>query len=177
MEIQVVLESMLILEIGMRVNRGFTLIELLIVIVIIGITSSVALLAFGDFGGGRNVLASAEQLVSYIKLLQQRAILENTTTGLTLDNTGYTTWRLIAGKTWQIMPNNSLFHKHFFPKNTILFFNQAHHSRLKSPDIIIDSSGDMTEFTMTLGTLSHQSLITISGKHNGKLTISRQNAL
>lgn len=177
MESQAVLELMLRLEIGMRVSRGFTLIELLIVIVIIGITSSVALLAFGDFGGGRNVLTSAEQLVAYIKLLQQRAILENTTSGITLDNTGYTTWQLIAGKTWQIMPDNSLFHKHFFPKNTVFILNQAHHNKFKLPDIIIDSSGDMTEFKMTLGTLSNPSLITITGKHNGKLTISRQNAL
>lgn len=171
---RVELALMLTLEIGMRVNRGFTLIELLIVIVIVGICSSVALLAFGDFGGGRKVNTAAEQLVSYLKLLQQRAILTNSTAGIKLDNTGYTTWQLIAGKTWQPMPENTLFHKHFFPKNTALLFNKT--KIAQSPDIIIDSSGDMSEFQLTLGTLSDPSLVILTGKHNGALVLSRKSS-
>ncbi len=51
---------MLRLVIGMQ-NRaradlnGFTLIEILVVIVIVGITLSFALLAFGDFGSERRI--------------------------------------------------------------------------------------------------------------------------
>ncbi|MDP1601679.1 MAG: type II secretion system minor pseudopilin GspH [Legionella sp.] len=153
----------------MRVKRGFTLIELLIVIVIIGITSSVALLAFGDFGLSRKIITTAEQFSAFVKLLQQRAIIETNTFGITIEKDGYAAYRLENGTTWQLMPKNSLLHWQPFPKNTAAILHKTIKTKSKSPDIIIYSTGDMTPFTLDFGTSTTPSIISLTGKHNGSL--------
>src|SRR3712207_1831206 len=101
----------------MQNERGFTLIEILIVVLIIGIIASVALFAFGDFGKSRQVKVTTEQFVAYIKLVQQRAILEMATLGINLTGEGYKTYRYLSDNNWQPMPKNSLIFHRSFPKD------------------------------------------------------------
>ena len=171
---RVVKELMARLEIGMRTRRGFTLIELLIVIVIIGITSSVALLAFGDFGAGRKIIVSAENFSAFVRLLQQRAIMETNTFGITIKNEGYETWRLEKGMSWQLMPAKSPLHWRPFPKRAVVSVHSAIKSSSKSPDIIIDASGDMSAFTIDFGTASDPLVIRLIGESNGNLYFDKK---
>ncbi|VEG90136.1 type II secretion system minor pseudopilin GspH [Legionella spiritensis] len=157
----------------MRNNSGFTLIEILVVLVIVGITLTMTLLAFGDFGAGRKALMSAEQFVSYVKLVQQRAILEVTTLGINIDRGGYETYRFDNDTIWQPMSQQSLFHWKPFPKNVVVALNTRIRNHDKRPDIVINPSGDMSPFTITFGTMEKPEIATVYGQHNGKIVLGK----
>ncbi|MDP2365929.1 MAG: GspH family T2SS minor pseudopilin variant LspH [Ignavibacteria bacterium] len=155
----------------MTINRGFTLIEILIVIVIIGITVGFALIAFGDFGESRRVLFSVEQLVNTLKLAQQQAILETSTLGLRIDNTSYQILRFQNSSGWAPISNKGIFKVNYFPKNTVITLKTNHKTLQGAPSIIINSSGDMTPFTLGFGN-SKEMMTTLTGTHNGSMTFS-----
>lgn len=152
-------------------QRGFTLIELMIVLVIIGIVSTATLYAFGDFGTSRKAKVAAEQFVSYLKLLEQRAILETSTLGIKINPAGYETYRLENGAQWKRMPRTDFFHEQRFPtKITVLLQSSIQH-QIKTPDIMINPSGDMTTFQLYFGTQRTPHLIQLIGQHNGDITL------
>lgn len=133
----------------MHVERGFTLIEILVVVMIIGISMGFAMLAFGDFGGSRRAIIAAEQLVSYIKLVQQRAILESTSLGIKFNGQSYQTVRWTNNQ-WQELSARSIFHPRTFPNN--LQVTVHGNNKTKLPDIIINASGDISTFTIDFAT-------------------------
>lgn len=156
----------------MTTSRGFTLIEILIVIVIIGITIGFALIAFGDFGEGRRILFSAEQLTNNLKLAQQQAILETSTLGLRIDSAGYQIMRYQNSSQWQPISNKGIFKVNYFPKNSVVILKTNTKPAQGTPAIIINSSGDMTPFTLEFGANKEHIVAVLTGTHDGTLTIS-----
>jgi len=155
----------------MRVNRGFTLIEVLVVIIIISIITTASLMAFGDFGASRKATVFAEQFASYVKLVRQRAILEMSTFGINVSNEGYETLRYEEGITWQARSKTSLFRWQNFPANVLVVLKSELKNNDKSPDILIQSSGDMTPFTASFGTKAKPEQTILIGQHNGDILI------
>ena len=153
----------------MSTSRGFTLIELLIVIVIIGITVGFALIAFGDFGAGRRIIFSAEQLANTLRVAQQQAILETTTLGLQVDSTGYQILKFQNTANWQPISNKGIFKASYFPKDTIVILQTSNKPLQGNPAIIISPSGDTTPFTLSFATSKDKPLITLQGNHNGTI--------
>lgn len=153
----------------MHTNKGFTLIEILIVIVIIGITISFALLAFGDFGSNRRLLFAGEQLKNTLELIESQSILDGYTYGLNINNHGYQLLRLKDNKQWQTIPHKSIFRPQSFPDNTVITLKPSQH---KQPAIVINSTGDITAFTLTIGTQQNNNLATLTGKTNGTLSFT-----
>lgn len=151
----------------MRTKRGFTLIEILVVIVIIGISASFIMIAIGDFGAKRQVTTGAEQLSSYIKLLQQRAILSGDTLGIKLSSEGYEPY-LLSNNKWQALSKKGLFHYYAFPKKTKLSFKK---NLSKMPDIIIYNSGDLNNFEVHFGTEDEPHILTLIGQNNGQIML------
>ena len=112
----------------MQTKRGVTLIEILVVLAIIGITLGFALLAFGDFGASRRVVASAEQFLNQVKLLEQQAVLTSTTFGIQFDPaaspTSFRVLRFQPSSGWQ-RPSRALSRTYPFPAHTLIYFENT----------------------------------------------------
>lgn len=151
----------------MRTRRGFTLIEILVVIFIIGITATMALLSFGDFGASRNARLTAENFSAYIKMLQQRALFEAGTLKVTFTNDGYETQRLVENN-WQAIPNR-LFRWRSFPK-----YIRVRLYNLPNKSIILSSSGEISSFRLSFGTSSHPDMYILMNQNDNKLIIKEK---
>lgn len=153
------------LGLGPTSPKGFTLIEILVVILIVGITLSFALLAFGDFGEKRRIIVAAEQFNAYVQLVQQQAILETSTLGIELNKNGYQIRQLSTSGKWIPMSSRGIFHDQHFPKG--LIFHLRHHTTKRGmPEIIINSSGDMTDFILDFGSSKQAVITTIIGNRH-----------
>lgn len=150
---------------GMRAKRGFTLIEILVVIVIIGVTISFAMLSFGDFGASRKAQVSAEQFISYLKLIQHQAILTDSTLGIRLDKEGYQSLRYDQSLGWQNLSGATIFQKQLYPTGIIV---TARPSSMKVPAITVNSSGEISDFHLDFGTLANPSVAVVILKPNGQ---------
>lgn len=157
----------------MQNRQGFTLIEILVVLLILGIASGVALLAFGDFGASRKVTVAAEQFASYIRLVQQGAILEMNTLGIRVNQRGYQTFRLEAGQNWQPLSESLLGWKSFPQGVQVTLQGGVPKNNAALPDIIIDSSGDMTSFQLHFGNTRQPGIVRLIGQPNGILTLQK----
>lgn len=158
-----------ILVIGMPI-KGFTLIEILVVVLIIGITLGVALLSFGDFGGKRRIIVTAEQLTHHIQVLQQQALLETTSLGIRMDKTGYETMRFKANRGWVSVTSQRLFQRKSFPDNLVFTIKPSIHKK-DQPDIIMTATGDITPFILELGTNQQAAIVTLSTKPDGTIEV------
>lgn len=155
----------------MRKNKGFTLIELLVVLLILGIVSGALIYALGDWGASRKAKMSAEQFISYVKLVQQRALLETRTLGINVDNAGFETYRLVQGAQWVSLPKNRFFNRHSFPKQVLVHLKSPRGNHSKRPDIVINPSGDMTPFILSFDT-ADQHVIHVTGLDNGEMQLT-----
>lgn len=151
---------------------GFTLLEILIVIVIIGIASTFTFLALGDFGASRKATIEAEQLMAVIKVVQQQAVLEVDTFGLNIQEKGYTIYRFDPKKAWLPLTSRTL-RAHVFSDKVKVQFATRMNARPDMPQIIINPSGDMTEFQLYFGTLKNPKTALLIGKHNGDLAVQK----
>jgi general secretion pathway protein H len=152
--------------------KGFTLIELLIVMVIIGITISFALIAFGDFGDSKRILFAAEQVENTLRLAQQQATIEGTAYGLHIDSSGYQILKLVNGSSWRINKAKSLYKKHYFPSTMIVRLKTNFKGQKSDPNIIVDSTGDFNSFTLDFGTAKEHTIVSLIGNDRGELTLS-----
>ncbi len=152
-------------------NRGFTLIEIMIVIVIIGITIGFALIAFGNFGESKRIFFAADHLINTLRLAQQQTILETSTLGLKIDNSGYQFLRLQNNSHWTPLSNKGVFKMTYFPKNTSIKLSIINSNTADAPAIIFNASGDMTPFTLTFGSTKENKIAVMTGYRNGGLEL------
>jgi general secretion pathway protein H len=152
----------------MHIRKGFTLIEILVVLIIIGITLGFALLAFGDFGSKRKMVVAAEEFVNFVKLIRHQAIVESSTLGITIERTSYQAFRYQFSGGWQPLPKRSIFRTHYFPKNSVISFRSG---KQQTPSIIINSTGEMTPFTLYINSEKNIRYATIIGVHDGSIIL------
>lgn len=151
------------------IGAGFTLVEILVVMLIIGITFTIATLAYGDFGEERKIRKFAEGFSQFVQLIHERAILESSTLQIQLSPKGYIARRLNAQNQWQPL-KNAYYRQHSLPpKAKILILLGGRKS--EQVDITVSSSGDMSPFKVDFGSDAHPHLISVIGDENGTITI------
>ncbi|ATX82595.1 MSHA pilin protein MshA [Mariprofundus ferrinatatus] len=69
---------------------GFSLLEMIIVIVIVGVMSSVAIPAFSSWKEKQSVRSASQSLLSHMKQARVQAVAENRSVSLSFTSTGYT---------------------------------------------------------------------------------------
>ncbi len=88
--------------------KGFTLLEVMIVVVVIGIISSMTLLRMGDGGQSQWQQQEAQRLLELFKLSSQEAMVSGSPIGLELCRDGYRFLHL-QGEHWQPEQRDALF--------------------------------------------------------------------
>ena len=150
----------------MPINKssGFTLIEILVVLVILGITASVALLAFGDFGESRRVEAEAKRFLQKTRLIRHHALLEATTYGMKIMPTSYEIFRFTPPNTWT-PATSTLLKPYTFPQKTLLYLNIQ--STGKKNWVVFQASGEITPFTINFGLKKQPNIAHVVAEDNG----------
>jgi general secretion pathway protein H len=161
------------MNLSKAVHQGFTLIEILIVLVIMGITVSFAIIAFGDFGAGRRIEFAAEQFANTLKLAQQQAILLGSTLGMRVDNQGYQIMMFHPPSEWSIISNKGVFRFHPFPRKTWVKLKTNSSVSQITPPIIINASGDTTPLTLNFGTNKDTTIIILIIRRDGSMNFKR----
>jgi len=172
-------------------SQGFTLIEVLVVIIIIAIIITVAVLALGDLGKSRAPRREAFQLAQLIPYASQQALLHPTQLGIYFSRDSYQFFQYHQyydhnnklHTRWQPYPNTSVLGLHKLPSG--IFFalkvsnesidlsaatnNQTTTTNVKTPQVLLFSSGNMTPFVLAIGTTNQPQNIQLIGKSNGEI--------
>ncbi len=138
-----------------RLQGGFTLLEILVVLVIIGILTSMAVLSIGDRRG--DILQDeSRRILALIDLAREEAILEGREYGLGLWRGHYQFYELDEEKSeWNPVATDSHLRPRELPETLDLLLeieNQEVVLDAKAPDkpqILILSSGETTAFRLT----------------------------
>jgi len=153
-------------------QRGFTLIELIIVIFIIGIITSVILVRIGTIRFSRQVDLVAKQLYSFLQVAQQQAILQPAVIGVRFDSNQYFAyyWETQQDIGWQLLSEADHFWRaRSLPENIDVHIDVATPDRLNNPQIIFQSSGDVTPFVLDVSYRDEPPLYRITGTFAGEL--------
>lgn len=145
----------------MRHARGFTLVELLVVLVLLGVLTSLAVLGSNLAGNpARALYDEAERLGSLLRVLLDEAVLDNIEYGVRFEPGSYRVLRYVPLKArWEPVDGRT----HELPQWLRLSIEVEQQSvgltgsaseREKSPvvlpQLLILSSGEMTPFTLRL---------------------------
>lgn len=156
-------------------ERGFTLLELLMVILIIGITISIANLSFSQ-NTSRLVQDEVERLHGLIQLAGEEAVLQGRELALEFDHDRYRFLEL-GKEGWQAVKEDPMLRERPLPEAVRLSLmlegsEASFEDKKKLPRIFILSSGELTPFELTLKTDEGEAY-SLQGLINGKLIVAR----
>ncbi|HET7176392.1 MAG TPA: type II secretion system minor pseudopilin GspH [Gammaproteobacteria bacterium] len=95
----------------MRRTYGFTLLELLVVLVIIGIVTTVALISLGSLVRDPPAKQAATQLADLTGLAAEQAVMQSQQYGLLVEPHAYAFY-IYDGHSWTVAQDDSLFGRH-----------------------------------------------------------------
>ena len=141
--------------------RGFTLLEIMVVMVLIGILSSLAVLSIG--GGPRDRLAEeGRRLAALVELHQQEAILTGELRGIQFDQQSYAILGLDEQGSWRSLDATSNLVHHALPEDIVLgLWVEDRPVRLEKtdfPQVLLLNSGEATEFVAVFSLADDPSL-------------------
>lgn len=158
------------------IQAGFTLLEILIALAIAGIMLSVAVIAFSDNDAAK-LKNKAHQLFGLIQIAQEESIIRGIEVGIRVEQNGYS-FLLYDGERWSPLQDHALLRKVELDEPIEMYVNvegqeallgssaedevtiadaeneQAEddaNKNVEPPQIFILSSGEMNEFTVTIG--------------------------
>lgn len=162
--------------------RGFTLIELLVVVVIIAIIASVAVLSVNVLGRDSEITEETRRLAGLLSMVQEQAEMQNRDFGLRLEERRYDFLRYdVRSAEWVAVPAEKLLRPRELPAGLrFRLFLEAREAILRPPadkkkprppQIMVLSSGDLTEFELQLQREDSDHEATIIGRVNGTIEV------
>lgn len=158
---------------------GFTLLEILVVLMIIGILTTVAVLSSGIVSQDRELDQSGKRLRSLIDLARDESVLQNREYGIALSVDGYefVMFDNFTGQ-WLLFPPDDLLRARNLPEE--IEFGLTLEDRVISlprvrlepeiePHIIFYASGEQTPFEIRIARRYEDSAYVITGDFAGKV--------
>ncbi len=157
-------------------QRGFTLVEIIVVITIIAIITTVILLRTGTIRFERKVTVFAEQMQSFIQVCQQQAILQSTVIGIFILPDRYQAYYFSNEKQAKWIPlaeKDSFWQSRMIPNDIYLQITTSAPMGIDqiSPQVVIQSSGDFTPFTIDFGFTNEAAHYRLVGSEVGELSL------
>jgi len=163
---------------------GFTLLEVMVVVVLIGIIASFAVLQIPSNTAAERAYNEAQRLAAVMRQQWQEAVLLGQQRGVFFNKNTYSILELnLADKKWlPLSTNTQSLTRHQLPPQLALTlavegrpvtFQQTNESRSERPQILILSSGEQTEFELTLVSSSEQnSGYQLTGNIDGSIKLA-----
>ncbi|WP_171694801.1 type II secretion system minor pseudopilin GspH [Methylomonas sp. ZR1] len=161
--------------------RGFTLIELLIAMVLIGLMSSMAMLAMGNADHSKQQQLEVERLAKLLALAEQEAMIRGESIGLELVGQGYRFLSPAQGK-WQAETGDALFRQRDLPAGMRLalsldekpvYLNQRFGGQVHpEPQIVFTPDGASAMFQIALDLAKSEFRFWLSNTADEGLAIS-----
>jgi len=137
----------------MRSSRGFTLMEIMVVLVLIGILTSLAVLSAGG-GPVERLAEEARRLAALIELHQQEAILSGHWRGLLCASDGYSFVSGDGQGGWQTVDSDTALSQHSLPADLALNLwvddRPVELGADGPPQVLLLASGELTAFVAVL---------------------------
>lgn len=165
---------------------GFTLIEVLVVLVIVAIITMTTVLAFGDFGRGREEKIRVETFTRVMQAAQSQAILKPATYGLMITTKGYAFYQWVFAKNhgkWLPLGHDDISQpqafKNFFMirMKTVSGFDPVSTSYDAHPAIVILPSGFVTPFQVSLQGKVHHFILSVANNGSVKIRLKKSKVL
>jgi general secretion pathway protein H len=167
-----------------RLASGFTLLEVLVVVVIIGIITTMAVVSVRVLGGDHEMDQEARRLQAVLMQARDDAMLEGRDVGLRLDEQGYDFLRYDSrSETWLLEAEDPLLRERRLPEGlrASLAIEQRD-VKLKSrgagsanqpllPQVVVMASGDLLPFDVLLQRDGTEERRIVTGRVDGSIEI------
>jgi general secretion pathway protein H len=167
-----------------RRTSGFTLLEVLVVLVIIGIVTTMAVVSVNVLGGDHEMQQESERLLAILTQAREDAVLQSRDLGFRLDETGYE-FLAYDGRTtrWITIEGDPLLRQRSLPDGMRLTLRlEDRDVKLKPrepatelnpilPQVILQASGDLVPFDLGLTRDGTEEQRRISGTLAGSLEL------
>ncbi|MFO1394247.1 MAG: type II secretion system minor pseudopilin GspH [Steroidobacteraceae bacterium] len=179
------------------VASGFTLLEVLVVVVIIGIITSVAVISVHVLGGDHEMQQEADRLAALLGQAREDAMLHGRDLGLRVDERGYDFLRYDSRlERWQFVDDDLVLRERTLPDGLVLGLRVESRAVVLKPrgsdtqadpktgvprvalrpQVVVQASGDLVPFEIVFTREGTREMRRVVGTDAGEITVESGDA-